>query len=303
MKIFLLSCFLLSVQFTFGQTNEFAPVGAKWWYDFSDGSAEGYKLLESIGDTIIGSKNCRVIGSTLYKKDLAYPAPTVDTVKQDNIYVYSDSGVVYSFTMGMFYQLYDFNSSIGNVWEVGGVSTDGICDSVGEVVVDSVNFITIGGFELLQMHTSAVGADYWGFGSKAILEKIGSLNYLLPIPSNCLFDFYPGGPLRCYYDNTIGYYQIDSSITCDFVTEIPDEFSEPSFYLWPNPINNLLNVSLENEMQNCLLSIFNLQGEKLYCNEMKQSVIQVDMSHYPSGIYVIEMSAFPIYLNYKIIKL
>lgn len=67
MKLLLLSCFLFSLQFTFGQTNEFAPVGAKWWYDFGNTyfNPHEYYYIESIEETIVLDKECRRLESSI----------------------------------------------------------------------------------------------------------------------------------------------------------------------------------------------------------------------------------------------
>ncbi len=44
-----------------GQTNEFAPIGAKWWYGYQDFFTVGYFTIESIGDTLIEGKTCRIL--------------------------------------------------------------------------------------------------------------------------------------------------------------------------------------------------------------------------------------------------
>lgn len=303
MKPNLLICLLLITNFCFGQTNEFAPIGAKWWYTFSQFSADGFVLIESKSDTIIEGKNCRLLEKTLYVKDLAVPTPVIDTFMQDNLYVYSDSGVVYNYVMGTFYKLYDFNAEVDDVWEVAGVLSSGICDSTGQVKVDATNYITIAGAELRQIFTSSYGDGYWNFGSKSIIERIGSLNYLFAEPSNCLFDFYQGGPLRCYYDNTIGYYQIDSTMSCDFIVNINQEISEAAYHIWPNPVSDNLNISSPNDHHNIFLSIHNASGQIVFHKPLEGTLSQIDMSTLPKGIYLVKIASNTINSSYKILKL
>jgi len=286
----------------FTQTNEFAPIGAKWWYDYSYFSLDGYKTLESVGDTIIDGKTCRIIASTIFAKDLANPDPVLDTIYLNNTYIYSDSGVVYNYTLGSFYTLYDFNSTVGDSWEVGGVSLDGICDSTGQIQVESNSIITINTFDLNQIYTSSIATDYWNFGTVPIIERIGSLNFLFATPQECLFDFYEGGPLRCYYDNEFGYYNVDTSVSCDFVLSMNQESLNPYIHIWPNPFTERINISIPLLQSNLLLNIYNLNGLLIH-QQQCEPFTSIPCSDFSKGLYIIEFSSSFFHKTYKLTKL
>jgi hypothetical protein len=55
------------------QISEFAPIGAKWWYHYQNFLAEGYVMLESIGDTVILSQSCKKISVSQTTIDLSNP--------------------------------------------------------------------------------------------------------------------------------------------------------------------------------------------------------------------------------------
>lgn len=50
---------------SYSQTNEFAPIGATWWYNYEYFSGSGYLQLQSVSDTVISGVNCRKITKTL----------------------------------------------------------------------------------------------------------------------------------------------------------------------------------------------------------------------------------------------
>ena len=301
-RIVLFLVFSISVQ-SYSQTNEFAPIGATWWYNYEYFSGSGYLQLQSVGDTVIGGVNCRKITKTLVQKDLSNPDAVVDTFYLDNEYVFSDLGVVYNYRLGAFYTLYDFNAVVGDTWAVGGVSNFGDCDSTGFILVDNVNTVLIGGIELTQLFTGSVDDDYWNFGTLPIIERIGSLSYLFAHPNSCLLDFYEGGNLRCYYDNEIGYVQIDSTTTCDFVLSSNEITAATSIAISPNPFSTELKIKLPDNFLNSIITIYNLNGSILYQTTTYNSTIDISTDNIIPGVYFLHVLDNHIQYHFKIIKL
>ena len=288
---------------SYSQTNEFAPIGATWWYNYEYFSGSGYLQLQSVGDTVIGGVNCRKITKTLVQKDLSNPDAVVDTFYLDNEYVYSDLGVVYNYRLNSFYTLYDFSAAIHDTWEVGGVSNFGDCDSTGFIQVDNVNTVLMGGVELTQLFTSSVDDDYWNFGTLPVIERIGSLSYLFAHPNSCLIDFYEGGNLRCYYDNEIGYVQIDSTTTCDFVLSSNEIPVASTLAISPNPFSSVLNIKLPDNYSNSIITIYNLNGSILYQTTTCNSTIDISTDNLIPGVYLLYVLDNHIQYHCKIIKL
>lgn len=300
--IVLFLVFSISVQ-SYSQTNEFAPIGATWWYNYEYFSGSGYLQLQSVSDTVISGVNCRKITKTLVQKDVSNPDAVVDTFYLDNEYVYSDLGVVYNYRLGAFYTLYDFNAAVGDTWAVSGVSNFGDCDSTGFIQVDNVNTVLIEGFELTQLFTCSVDDDYWNFGTLPIIERIGSLSYLFAHPNSCLLDFYEGGNLRCYYDNEIGYVQIDSTTTCDFVLSSNEITAATSIAISPNPFSTELKIKLPENFVNSIITIYNLNGSILYQTTTCNSTIKISTNNIIPGVYFLHVLDNHIQYHYKIIKL
>ena len=97
--------------------HEFAPIGAKWWYDVDwcphNPPTCGYLFVESIKDTFIKNTPCKVLQKTLYDEH-----GTSNILGYD--YLYNDKDKVYHFDGNDFYALYDFsieNDEIINVRE------------------------------------------------------------------------------------------------------------------------------------------------------------------------------------------
>lgn len=77
--------------------------------------------------------------------------------------------------------------------------------------------------------------------------------------------------------------------------ELP-EFPELSVIIKPNPVNNKLTLSINSEStninsnKNYEVTIFNLYGEAFYKAKHKEKEININVSDFPKGLYVIYIS-------------
>lgn len=298
----LITFLILSITL-FSQTNNFAPVGAKWWYDYNNSPIEGYTTLEVVGDTLIADKNCRILSSIKYTKDISEIDPEINITSNGRYFIYSDSDKVYQYVFGKFYKLYDFNALIGDNWEVAGVSSDGICDSTEIISIDSISNITINTFNLFEFYSNSVLDYYWGFGIQPVIERLGSLNFLFPNPENCLFDYYKGGPLRCYYDVEFGYFQADSALACDYIHTNISNPGELIFNLWPNPFNSELHIAAPYNTTNSLLRVFDITGNLIINTAIDNQYSSMNFSDLRSGLYIFDFYTNSVHKYLKIVKL
>ncbi|MBT4683993.1 MAG: T9SS type A sorting domain-containing protein [Chloroflexi bacterium] len=63
--------------------------------------------------------------------------------------------------------------------------------------------------------------------------------------------------------------------------------SENKLRIFPNPANNQLEVEIPNEALYGRLLVYNLTGKKVYQGIVRQSVVQIDVSHLPDGLYLV----------------
>ncbi|MBK6901370.1 MAG: hypothetical protein IPH04_00765 [Saprospirales bacterium] len=137
------SFFLFWVSFLAGQTLDFAPVGAKWYYsiyDFDPPPPYGQfpHVVEVVGKELYQGKIC----SKLVNIGL-------ETVP-DPLYVYTqnDSVFFYSLLSEQFELLYDFGAEIGESWTIGGLaSTLTDYDSL-TVLVDGISLMNFAAYRL-----------------------------------------------------------------------------------------------------------------------------------------------------------
>lgn len=112
----ILSTFVLAAWNTVcGQTQEFAPVGAEWYFNLSAfmGSPISFFRMASVGDTVVKGHECRIIS-----------APYVNFLYSDaqsgKQYVYNEGSVVYWYNaiIDDFTILYDFSLEAGESWTI-----------------------------------------------------------------------------------------------------------------------------------------------------------------------------------------
>lgn len=169
----------LSISSVFAQ-HEWAPIGAEWYYSYREGAATpatGYFHLHSYKDTLIGTKECKVIAKHLVNA-------TGETSFQGYEYIYSDiaENKVYRYLFETFYLLYDFNKKTGDTLVIKVPSSATKLDSITLVVEsesqinlsDSVNLRTQNLKPVFEL--SSPGYKFNG----EIVENMGNLYYFFP---------------------------------------------------------------------------------------------------------------------------
>jgi hypothetical protein len=279
-----------------GQTNEFAPIGAKWWYDhfydinYADTSYDiGYVLIESVADTIINGINCIKLTSISVS-----PQGDVSPFT-DPLFVFEDSGRVfcYSYDDSLFHTLYDFTGEDWYAYDFIYGSGDSVL-----IQVDSVSTIEIDGVFLNHIFPVYEPGSSLSFFS-SVGERLGSLGYLF-MYSGGDDSYYPFG-LRCYEDFEITY-SSDESIACDTLIylNIDNNISETdgiSLIVYGDEviIKNEKNIDGE-------LVIYNQMGGAVLKQKLEKTTI-LSMQQYSIGTYFITIQTFQNIYSYKILKL
>ena len=213
---------IFSIQPVVGTAQEWAPIGAKWHFNYTGTS---YSVFESTGDTIILGKTCRKIEKS---KDYHYwgnrPLMEFTFYSNDSVYFYDQN-------FPGFYLLYDFNASPGDSWyyQFPGESHTGDIDSI-KVIVDSVDMVTINSYSLkrLYIHYDTVNFE-WTDDCFLLCDKQSSIIQYLGDTLNMFNTFtmdeveldaeFPG-VLRCYDDPIIGHYETGIVDSCTWVNTL-----------------------------------------------------------------------------------
>ncbi|MFA5772952.1 MAG: T9SS type A sorting domain-containing protein [Thermoplasmata archaeon] len=300
----LLSIFILTSLTTFVNGQTWAPTGAKWYYSHYSGAQPYLTVIESIGDTIINTKQCKILKT--YEIDDAMDSTLAhhwDTIVCPLQYTFQDSGIVYLFDSSKndFNILYDFNAINGDTVTVNDTTFSGYCpdavtSNLFQYVVDSVNDIIISGISLHRQFVKRTQNSDWFFsdpsgptGNYPIIERIGSLKYLFGVTINFVME----GPvccLRCYEDSDIYYHSSSwpDTIPCSYLPSwIVDDVKENdinTIKVFPNPAHNQIYV--ENKFNQQLdYYIINSYGQLIKTGVLRSDLTSIILDNFRAGFY------------------
>ena len=288
-----------------GEVNsDFAPIGTKWHYGSHAGFWRGgYVLIESVSDTIIDDVACKKL-----VKSRNYYNKTEEEVQRIIGYEYmtqiNDSVMIYRY--GKFMKLYDLGAEIGDTLVfpgtyfdfVGGDSLQmygyGVVVGKGTIELDgqSLRYIDL---EQSDDHEECpwifscyvdYNNDY--YKSVRICEKIGNISgYLLP-EAQYVADAEEGAPIRCYSDDvmSVSFQDVD----CDYIDDTNiEENNHSGISIFPNPVDDNITISLTEGYSS--IEIYDSFGRMMMSRQVDettgQQVINVDISSYPSGLYLV----------------
>lgn len=271
----------------------FAPIGATWYYSegFVFSGDIGYSKIESIGDTIINSKSCKIL-----KKSKIEGCSNRSYIE---LFHENDSGEVFFYDndLGIFQKLYDFNSGVGESWNIKLAFYDGtelkIVDSI-KYYVDSISYININGYNLKIFHTKVeTYRNYYEvYHSKSkIIENIGDVDYMFPWSLWFCDDNIISG-LRCYEDNIIGFYSTGIVDSCNYTyhwTGLRKETLDKSdLLIYPNPAKDLININVKG-ISEFHFEIFDQSGRIIQSGVSFDSTIQRNISVIKAGFYFVRI--------------
>lgn len=278
MKQFTCTFILLVLwQTAFSQTNNFAPLGATWYFRDIDGEVNyppyntyGYNKIESITDTLIDGILCHKLLSTFVNS-------TGETTRVESYYTYEDSNKVYFYNEDRFKLLYDFS---GANWYAHDVFY-GIGDSILQIV-DSVKYESIGDELYKVIYLYWEPGTPFSFPGNRIVERLGSTSYLFLL--DALDDTYPPLGLRCYQDSLFNFIA-DSTIACDtLIPEIVDIQSNNVSHF--NVFHQGCNLHVTGIKTLTTIHLLSPAGQRLLEVETYGDIsIQID--HIPKGFYIL----------------
>ena len=100
------------------------------------------------------------------------------------------------------------------------------------------------------------------------------------------------GPYPFYrFTNEFGTLTLNDSVLIS-TTAIHSLPSLRSDLMWPNPVLNTLNIKTENiDKQFDHIKIINLSGTTILVGKFDTTTTKIDVSYFPSGIYMLEISS------------
>ncbi|MBP7497069.1 MAG: T9SS type A sorting domain-containing protein [Bacteroidales bacterium] len=267
----------------------FAPVGAKWNYTvkwaFALNNEETYMTVNSTKDTLINNIRCSKLESSMeFCGGYAYR----------NCFVYSSDSIVYFFdkTIGEFQILYNFKAKANDSWIIKYPTHNNIIDTV------IISVISVSNNIINSKTLKSLNVSYKSYHNPAInynshiTEILGDNVYL--------FNFYYYGimcdsnysdGLRCYEDNTFGFYStgIADSCTYSYYVGINGADSKTiNVDVFPNPAVEQITLLNNSNFGNLIAELYNTTGE-LIRKEPITIRTTWNISYLNSGLYFIKI--------------
>ncbi len=285
---------------TYAQTNiEFAPVGAKWYFDFGvclppaqQAMDLAYVKFECIGDTLIDTMQCKIINK--YREYDYHGKLEVPLSK--NYILYCKEKKVYEVENGEKYLLYDFTREVGEYWVLPKYDDT--------LYVEKIDTIELSNGEFSKRYVCKRTNEMLFYGAY-IYERFGSDIYFFP--ANTRIPPMEGRDLRCYCEGEELIHTTNINRPCDYVSVGITEKSLETHMKIQNPVNDIISISLSDAtVQKGIkqIKIYDMLGQNIFTlQEITSSNIQIPFSNYPPGIYIINITMKNLSsISHKIIK-
>lgn len=273
---------------TFVAAQQWAPMGARWYYSASAGglapTGSEYYLYEVTGDTTISGTACSKVSITYFKYqdgDTAYLPPLYTYARNDSVYYFSRY-------YGKFLLLYDFTAQEGDTltFPVEPNAVTGTSDTTFRVRVESVSDYESGTAVLKKFHTTPLDQySFWG----GYMEAVGSEFLMLPQPAVLIPEW--DGPLRCYVD---GVHNLKfSGIECTYrrTSSIDENKVEGGLEISPNPARSSTLVTFPNPSgEECSVVLYDADGRAVrHISGINSGWIELKRENLAEGVYFIRV--------------
>ena len=206
---------------------EFAPIGAKWYYNHPNSTSNDYVVFESKKDSTIQGKDSRVVDVWLNNSRL---------VGREYIHQNGDSIFYYNDNYDSFFLLYDFSAKAGDTITIHAAKfkptkaffsyDDSIANFKYKILL--VDSVQLSGQWIKRQKVTLLQDGLWGFSKPDgkdyyIINKIGSLAYFFGIQSGITPEDNPS-ICRCYRDSNFEFKNPLWVSECDYI--YPERMNE-----------------------------------------------------------------------------
>lgn len=303
-----LALFPIGSQAQIIDNNPWCPDGARWVYFQTTSSCVWYRIYSYSHDTVIESKNCKVIKANYVEfcpnqsgawNRANYNSDMLHYLHQsnDSIFVWHDNEFKF---------IYQFNPQINQEFIVNNYTNNNCNPTFPDdtLLVSSVEDYVHN--NLIYKRYYIQSHERWQIGR--LINKIGGDEGLLPSAGEtndpCRFEI--TYDLHCYSDNLRGsvYYSNSAEngqFNCHYVvTSVEENFSSQPVTTYPNPVKDELFIdNLTNKK--CRYIILDINGRIIeeFSNEISD---KIDVRNLNTGIYFLRIEFENAILNVKFIK-
>lgn len=303
MKIKLLLLFTLLSLVAFSQI-EWAPIGAKWYFNRPSSESNDYVVFESTKDSTIQGKNVRVIDVMLNGTNL---------ISQEYLHQNEDSLFYYNSNYNQFFLLYNFSAKAGDTITVHSNKFQPTSaffsynDSIPyfKYKINTIDSIQYEDHWIRRQKVENLGNSLWGFTKPTggendyILEEIGSITYF--------FGVFPGtypeqkpSILRCYHESDFEYKNPLWGQDCDLISSIRSNNIDSGVVVFPNPCDDHINIQVTEPIES--IEIFDTNGEKLMVLQQNKATAVINTSLLNKGCFLLKIRTMHHIFSKKIIK-
>ncbi len=294
--LMLLCCFHLPL---FSQL-EFAPIGAKWTYDYSHGDWFGNVgnalfIIESEKDTLIQNTLCKKLNC--YFEDLDSSGIRLRrNIKSQ--FIYQDQYKIYHYVENQFELILDFSPNLAQEFKFLGWNIYADQNNFGTLEYKVTKIFIDSNFTFFPNHIQTEITCSVNYGHKMdLIEKLGFLSdVFFYTDAYCITDQYQPFTLRCYEDSSTGLIQFDS-IACDSIK--PDIIRTKT----TNEKHVDITIGISSEQLTIYhtdqaitfdeLSVFSLSGQCVHFTYglLKRYNPTIDISHLTPGLYFLRLKS------------
>lgn len=310
---FIVSFFVIIIQAN-GQSNNYAPVGATWYYDANQdedcviGDCD-YTVVKSVKDTLIDGINSRKLESKMFLDNIL--------VIQDEFYVYENAGQVFIYDPcnEQFDIIYDFNLNEGDSLNIQDSLFCGywpLKSNIAEFgcfasIIDSTDVVEISGMPLKRFFINqeplidSTCIDAWFFDNNEIIERIGNTGrFPFGEPINIIPEIgCCNENLMCYSDNEIIYNTI--GLDCNLIESTGLTDLNSLEVATPVIENNKIQLFVPGDLLYSNIIIYDIMGVQLHNTIVTSDEIIIDLSLFPVGFYFLTINKNDFFETFKII--
>lgn len=267
---------------------EFAPVGAEWYYDnfIYQTQTVFYRKYTYLKDTTINAISCGIIER--YRKD----GLNSDTLIQQYIHVLDNK--IYEYENDTLFLLYDFNKNSEEYWIMPKYNDTIYVKNKYKIALLNGDSCTCFVVENTNMH----------WKHSLITDCFGDINGLFPAPNTVGYGY---GELRCYLENDELLYA-NGSYACNYSNvSISEALDNQNKILFSNPVYDKVAIIFNSSLDVTTLhiAIYNTLGQRINSQiQINDNEILIDLSKEKSGVYIVTIQdKNKIIQNCKLIKL
>ena len=299
------TCIAVKINDNSVRSKEFAPIGAEWYYEKNasfNPPVFGYLKHKCIKDSTIEGQTVKVL-------EVSYAMNNYTTHALGHEYLLQKGDTIYYWKSGEFHLLYNFALQKGDSLLLYSEMRNQCKEKTnyGWNKVDSTFYQTINNVKLKGYTTVGIQGSIWGFDYFPTIETIGNLGYLFP--QNLFCGFYDGftqiGSLRCYTDDSLGFFQFNERMRCDSTTNYPvgvELFARQHlFQLYPNPATHEISVEFDEwqDSDNPVALLYDVIGNLKIETTIHACKTAIDLSGLFPGSYILIIKANKGVIDYE----